>query len=29
VYVHENQEDIDRALGAWRDEYGLLTVWWD
>ncbi len=29
VYVHENQEDIDQALGAWREEYGLLTVWWD
>jgi hypothetical protein len=29
VYVYENQEEIDRALGTGRDDYGLLTVWWD
>jgi hypothetical protein len=29
VYVHQNQEEIDRALGTGRDEYGLMTVWWD
>jgi hypothetical protein len=29
VYVYENQDDIDGALGTGRDEYGLLTVWWD
>ena len=29
IYVHEDQEEIDRALGTGRDEYGLLTVWWD
>jgi hypothetical protein len=29
VYVHKNQDDIDRALGTGRDEYGLMTVWWD
>jgi len=29
VYVFENQEEIDRALGTGRDEYGLLRVWWD
>ena len=29
VYVHKSQEEIDRALGTGRDEYGLLTVWWD
>jgi len=29
VYVFENQEDIDGALGTGRDEYGLLRVWWD
>ena len=29
VYVYENQEEIDRALGTGRDEYGLMTVWWD
>jgi hypothetical protein len=27
--VYKNQEEIDRALGTGRDEYGLLTVWWD
>jgi len=29
VYVYENQEQIDRALGTGRDKYGLLSVWWD
>ena len=29
VYVYENQDDIDGALGMGRDEYGLLTIWWD
>ena len=29
VYVHKSQEEIDRALGIGRVEYGLLTVWWD
>ena len=29
IYVYENQEEIDRALGTGRDGYGLLTVWWD
>jgi hypothetical protein len=29
VYVYENQDDIDRALGTGRDEYGLLEIWWD
>jgi hypothetical protein len=29
VYVYENQEEIDRALGTGRDEYGLMSVWWD
>jgi hypothetical protein len=29
VQVFEDQEEIDRALGTGRDEYGLLTVWWD
>ena len=29
VYVYENQEEIDSALGTGRDEYGLLSVWWD
>ena len=29
VCVHKSQEEIDRALGTGRDEYGLLTVWWD
>ena len=29
VCVYKNQEEIDRALGTGRDEYGLMTVWWD
>ena len=29
VYVYENQDEIDRALGIGRDAYGLMTVWWD
>jgi hypothetical protein len=29
IYVHKSQEAIDRALGTGRDEYGLMTVWWD
>ncbi len=27
--VHADQEDTDRALGTGRQEYGLLSVWWD
>lgn len=29
VHVHEEQDEIDRALGTGREEYGLVTVWWD
>jgi hypothetical protein len=29
VYVYENQEEIDQALGTGRDEYGLMSAWWD
>jgi hypothetical protein len=29
VRVVENQEEIDSALGTGRDDYGLLSVWWD
>jgi hypothetical protein len=29
VCVYENQKEIDSALGTGRDEYGLMTVWWD
>jgi hypothetical protein len=29
VQVFENQEEIDRALGTGRQEYGLMSVWWD
>jgi hypothetical protein len=25
----KNQDEIDRALGTGRDEYGLLRVCWD
>ena len=27
--VHEDQRDIDRALGIGRIEYGLVSIWWD
>ena len=29
VQLYRNQEDIDRALGTGREEYGLLSIWWD
>jgi hypothetical protein len=29
VRVYTNQEQIDRALGTGREEFGLLSVWWD
>jgi hypothetical protein len=29
VHVYENQQEIDRALGTGRREYGLVSVWWD
>jgi hypothetical protein len=29
VRVHENQQEIDRALGTGRGQYGLLSIWWD
>lgn len=27
--VYANQEEIDGALGVGREEYGLLSIWWD
>jgi len=29
VHVVRNSQEIDRALGSGRQEYGLLTIWWD
>jgi hypothetical protein len=29
VHVYEDQQEIDRAVGAGRQGYGLLSVWWD
>jgi len=29
VRVYKNQEDIDRSLGIGRQEFGLLSIWWD
>ena len=29
VRVVEDQQEIDNALGTGRDEYGIVTVWWD
>lgn len=27
--VYENLDETDMALGTGREEYGLLSVWWD
>jgi hypothetical protein len=27
--VYHNQEEIDSTLGVGREEYGLLSIWWD
>ncbi len=27
--VHDDQREIDMALGTGRQEFGILTVWWD
>jgi hypothetical protein len=27
--VHEDAKETDMALGMGRQQYGLLTVWWD
>ena len=29
IIVYRNQDEIDRALGIGRLEYGLLSIWWD
>ena len=29
VQVYTDQQEVDRALGTGRDEYGIMTVWWD
>jgi hypothetical protein len=29
VQVYKDQAEIDRALGTGRQEFGLLSVWWD
>ena len=29
VHVHVDQQELDRALGSGRQEYGLVEVWWD
>src|SRR5438093_516931 len=29
VQVYEDQNDIDQSLGTGRQEYGLMSVWWD
>lgn len=29
IQIYENQDDIDRALGTGRQEYGLIAIWWD
>lgn len=29
IQVYEDQEETDRALGTGRQDYGLLSIWWD
>ena len=29
VHLYLDQEETDRALGTGREEYGLLSIWWD
>jgi hypothetical protein len=29
VQIYQNQDEIDGALGTGREEFGLLSVWWD
>jgi hypothetical protein len=29
AHVYEDQQEIDRALGTGRQEYGLVSFWWD
>lgn len=29
VLVYEDQRELDDAIGSGREEYGLLSVWWD
>jgi hypothetical protein len=29
VQVFDDRQEIDRALGTGRQEYGLMSVWWD
>jgi hypothetical protein len=29
VHLYTNLADTDRALGLGRQQYGLLSVWWD
>ena len=27
--IYDDQQEIDSALGVGRQEYGLLSIWWD
>lgn len=29
VHVYEDQREIDNALGTGRQQFGLVSVWWD
>jgi hypothetical protein len=29
VKLHEDQSEIDDALGTDREEYGIVSIWWD
>jgi hypothetical protein len=29
VRVHDDQQDVDDALGSGREERAIVTVWWD
>jgi len=29
IQLYEDQKEIDRALGTGREDYGLVSIWWD
>jgi hypothetical protein len=29
VQVYKDQAEMDRSLGTGRQEFGLLSIWWD
>ena len=29
VRVYDDEEEMNFALGMWRQEFGLISIWWD